>query len=442
MTNKKTPNSPTKATPVTDSKMGNFYGGYASALKAGGSIGACGMAFKTNTDYATMYRDNWVAGRVIDTIPEDMTCNGVTLTGLSPEVEKAVQKALTKKQIWADLTDALKWARLHGGAIAVIEIVGQNNETELNVAATPKGSFSGLKVYDRTAITVSSEVITVGRDVGLPAAYKVCGQWVHHSRVIRFIGTALPASLAASQDYWGDSVLRRIWPSIEAHDNLLKAIGVLVETCRLRVHKIEGFHDAVRSNNAQWVLEEAALISQTQSITNTTVIDARDTMEALTYAFNGLPDLLVKYDEQTSGACGMPATRLYGQSPSGFNSGESDLIMYYDRILSLQERDLREGLERAVQIEVVSQGHTDMEFGMEFNPLAKPNGVEQSAIAKANTETVLLAYGAGLIDDVEAKQELMKQSTFGAFTTLTADSLDETARHMEISKALDQEATS
>ena len=62
-------------------------------------------------------------------------------------------------------------------------------------------------------------------------------------------------------------------------------------------------------------------------------------METHSYSFTGLSDIYESFMMDMAGAAEIPATKLFGRSPQGFNStGESDLRNYYDMIASLQER--------------------------------------------------------------------------------------------------------
>lgn len=428
---------------ITDGRLSNFYGAYgmasgANSFKGGSGFGGFSSCTNCSPNYLEMYRNNWIAGMVIDTIPEDMASQGVTISGVDGEAIKITQKSLIKKQVWADLTDALKWARLFGGSIAVIEIVGADLSKPLDIKSIKPNSFSSLKVYDADSVKVSEEVVKVGREIGKPEFYNVADIAIHHSRVIKFVGTQLPPTM--QKNGFGDSVLNRVAPQLAALNKVLAATTILIDKCRLNVHKITGLNDAVRSNNESWILAQAQLVSQTQDLTNTTVIDALDTLETLGYDFGGLPELIIKYSEQISGACGIPVTRLYGQSPSGFNSGQSDLTMYYDRILSLQEGRLREGLERIIQVILASDAQVFDDFEMEFNSLQSTDKLQEAAIVKSNTETIVMAYNSGLLDDAEAKQELRLQSSNGLFGTITQESIDDASAHSAISADLDKEA--
>lgn len=163
-----------------------------------------GLSTVKNTDYAAMYRANWVAGKVIDAVAEDMTSQGVRLTGLDQLAETTVQKSLTKKQVWADITDAVRWSRLFGGAIAVIEIVGQDAAKPLDLKTIKPNTFSSLKVYDRNSVKISKEVIAEGRDVGLPTAYSITKDvCVHHTRCYSFCGYEFTAQHGGTRGLLG-----------------------------------------------------------------------------------------------------------------------------------------------------------------------------------------------------------------------------------------------
>jgi phage-related protein (TIGR01555 family) len=78
-----------------------------------------------------------------------------------------------------------------------------------------------------------------------------------------------------------------------------------------------------------------------QSIEGITLLDAEDEFEAQTHtAFAGLSDALVQFGQQLSGALQIPLVRLFGQSPAGFSTGDTDLRMYYDTIKQQQKKTL------------------------------------------------------------------------------------------------------
>ena len=73
------------------------------------------------------------------------------------------------------------------------------------------------------------------------------------------------------------------------------------------------------------------------------------------HSFAGLSDIYESFMMDMAGAAEIPATKLFGRSPQGFNStGESELRNYYDMIAQSQERNLRPALEKLLPVMAVS----------------------------------------------------------------------------------------
>ncbi|MCW3641578.1 DUF1073 domain-containing protein, partial [Burkholderia cenocepacia] len=99
------------------------------------------------------------------------------------------------------LCDTGKWAQLYGGAIAVMLIDGQDMSQPLRRETIGKGQFKGLLVLDRWMVAppVGEVVTEFGPDLGMPKYYDVLPTAIglpqgriHHSRVLRMDGEALP----------------------------------------------------------------------------------------------------------------------------------------------------------------------------------------------------------------------------------------------------------
>ena len=64
-----------------------------------------------------LYRESWLAKRIIDMPCEDMTRSWYTLSpGLSPEDLESLRRTEARHEIRREITNAVRWARLYGGA--------------------------------------------------------------------------------------------------------------------------------------------------------------------------------------------------------------------------------------------------------------------------------------------------------------------------------------
>ncbi len=393
------------------------------------------------------YRGSWVVGAIVDSVAEDMTRAGIDITTSSDEDEDidVLQKAMVKLQIWGSLALLIKWGRLYGGALGVMQIEGQDLASPLNLDTVGKGQFRGLAIFDRWQLNpVLNEVIQGGPDIGLPTFYQITtsatsssptaptatGQIkVHHSRCIRYTGIDLPFFQAITEMMWGESVLERLWDRLISFDNATMSAASLIDRANLRTVGIEGLREIIAAGGeAQKGLEAMfEMMRALQVNEGLTLIDKNDTFASTAYSFAGLSDMLLQFGQQLSGACGIPLVRLFGQSPAGLSStGDADIRMYYDNINAQQEAKLRNAFEDLLKVMWRSTFNKpqpdDMEFA--FTPLWQMSALDKANIAKSNTETVIGAHEAGLVPSPTAMKELRDSSgDTGLFANISEEDI-------------------
>lgn len=392
------------------------------------------------------YRGSWIVGQVIDTVAEDMTKAGIDIqTNEADEDIKDLQSQIVKLKIWQSLCSTVKWGRLYGGVIAVIQIKGQKLDTPLDVSTVGQGQFNGLAVFDRWQLNPDlTRVIQEGPDMGLPAYYDIVttasgieptsgnstGQIkVHHSRCIRLIGIELPFFQAITEMMWGESILERLWDRLIAFDSATMSTANLIERANNRTVGIEGLREIIAAGGkAQQGLEAQFEMMRTfQTNEGLTLIDKNDTFASTAYSFAGLSDVMLQFGQQLAGASQIPLVRLFGQSPAGLSStGESDLRTYYDNINSQQEAKLRGAWDLLLSVLWPSTfgkpAPKDLTFT--FIPLWQMSTLDKATIAKTNTETILGAVDGGLINRATAMKELRESSgDSGLFTNITDEDI-------------------
>jgi phage-related protein (TIGR01555 family) len=394
------------------------------------------------------YRGSWVVGAVIDSIAEDMTRAGIDITTNEGEEDlKDLQNAISRLQVWQSFSSLIKWGRLYGGAIGIIQIKGQKLDTPLDLDTVAKDQFQGLVVYDRWQLNpVLNEVIDSGPEMGLPSFYQIVNNLtslqpdaptatgqitVHHSRVIRYTGIDLPYFQAITEMMWGESVLERLWDRLISFDNATMSSASLIDRANLRTVGIEGLREIIAAGGqAQAGLESMFEMMRLMQVNEgLTLIDKNDTFESTAYSFAGLSDMMLQFGQQLSGASGIPLVRLFGQSPAGLSAtGEADMRLYYDQINQQQESRCRNGWEILLKVLWRSTfgkpAPKDLEFG--FTPLWQMSATDKAMNAKTNTETITGAYEAGLTDRATSLKELRQTSgDTGIFSNISDEDIKE-----------------
>lgn len=392
-----------------------------------------------------MYRGSWIVGAAVDSVAEDMTRAGVSINSEDdPEQIQGMHTALTRLGVWRSLLDLIKWGRLYGGAVALLVIDGQDPSTPLDLSTVGLNQFRGLKVYDRWQLQPDQQnLIHEGMDAGLPASYGVISDLasgqagtvrLHHSRVLRFIGIQLPCWQALTEQFWGESIIERLYDRLLAFDTVSAGAANLIQRAHLRTVQIDGLREVLAAGgkaeeNLLTMFHHMRILQTSEGLT---LLDAKDTFDAHSYAFGGLSDMVLQFGQQIAGATGIPLVRLFGQSPAGLNStGESDLRMYYDNVRAQQESRLRDGLAKILR--VLYQSTRGMAapdaFDFDFVPLWQISQKEQAEMANTVTTAITTAFEKGVIDQSTALQEL-KQSAdrTGVFSNITTGQIEESKR--------------
>lgn len=396
---------------------------------------------RNRVELENMYRGSWIVRQAVNTVADDMTRAGVDLQSeIDPDDADKIQKALHRLGIWKGLNSVIRWSRLYGGAIGVLLIDGQNMAEPLRPETVTKGQFKGVVAIDRWMLSPSfSDLVTAfGPDIGKPKYYDVVvtnaalprGR-VHHSRVIRIDGEQLPFYQQMVENGWGMSVIEPLFDRLVAFDSTTAGAAQLVFRAHVRTMKLKDYRKAVAAGGAAFegIAAQLNSIRKYQSNEGLTVIDAEDDLNASTYTFSGLSDVLLQFGQQLSGALQIPLVRLFGQSPAGLNAtGDSDIRTFYDGISQRQESDLRPGLHTILDLVHRSTlgREPDDAFDFEFSPLWQMSDTEKAAMAGTVTTSVTDAFNAGLVNRPTAMKELRQSSRItGVWTNIRDEDIDE-----------------
>lgn len=409
-------------------------------LSASSMYGLSNFISRDRAQLDAAYRSSWLVGRVVDAVAEDMTKDGVTFfSEMDPDSIEKMQASLTRLGVWQSLADTIKWARLYGGAIAVILTDGADYSKPLRYTQVGRNTFRGLLVLDRWMIEPSvGELITeISKDMGMPKFYHVIpgisslpDVKIHYTRVLRFDGIKLPYYQRLFENLWGLSVVERMLDRLLAFDSATQGAAQLLYKTHLRVVKIKGFREALAlgGKTEDAVVKQFEYIRRLQANEGLTVLDADDEFDYKQNSFSGIAELIDQFATQISGATNIPIVRLFGQSPSGFSTGETDLRNYYDDINKNQESTMRAPLTRLFEVICKSETGEELpeDFNFDFNPLWTLSDSEKATISATDVNSVSSVFSQGILKKSTALKELRQQSRVtGRFTNILEEEIEE-----------------
>lgn len=395
-------------------------------------------------DYYTLnilFRDNWIAKAIIEKPANEMLKNGFSIySQIEPDKIDKIMNIWRKTKTQNKFLKCLKWARLYGGCLLIPMIENQGDLSKpLDYETIMPDSYKGCFTVDRwSGVSPSIELVDniTDPDFGQPEYYDVSDNTtgktfrIHHSRVIKMIGREMPYWEEIAETYWGASELEHVYTELKKRDDTSANISFLIFLANIRVFKMDGMSQMLSIGDqqaAQRVYETMKTMNHLMCNTGTLAIDKEEDFAMHGYSFTGINDVYESFMLDISGAAEIPVDKLFGRSPSGFNSGAETLQNYYDTIDEKRETYVREPLEKIVKIITMSAlGEIPDDIEIDFNPVRRPSDLEKSDLAQKNAQPIFDAYAGGLIGKGTALKELKQQSDItGLWTNITDEMIQE-----------------
>lgn len=408
------------------------------------------------TELEVLYRRNHYAARIVDLAPDEATRRGfrVMVSG-SDEGGKAFEEEFRRLNLIPACNQANKWARLYGGGAVILGIDDGRDPSEpidlegMKNGATIAKCIDFVHVLDRHSLT-PLEIERNPRSPGfnLPARYAInfrdqasfsssignsygFGSVIHASRMLRFSGVPLPPALRSDQDWWGDSVLQRIYESLANLGMLERSIGNIGQTFTQSVLKMHGLRQLVKSKDAEkQLIDRFTAMNLSQSVLSMMVIDAEgEEYEKRTTSVSGLDALYDRIAQSFTAASEMPVTLLFGSSPGGLSTDdESGTRNWENNIRSAQANRYAPALEYVAHIIACTEDgpeDSDASIKVEAVPLREPTEDEQSKTAKTWAEFAAILIDRGVLRPNEVRKSFFDGTGFNSQIILESDEDDE-----------------
>lgn len=403
-----------------------------------------------SNDYGTLnalYRNHWMARRIIEVPAQDMVKAWPTITSeLTADDLKKFDRTLARTGTKKAILTAMKWARLFGGAGALIAIDGQEDmlDEPLDRDSIGIGSFRGLIPFDRwSGINPSTGICTdINQPLqfGLPESYQVHPPFgggksfrVHASRILRFTGPDIPSPEFQAQSFWGISVLEPVFEELTKIDsaswsiiNLLFRAQILSEVNPELSNLLSGAgtsQEALKKVH-QRLSEKNALLSN-QGLN---ILGEGGSLQSSTYSFGGVSDVLQQFQLFVSGAAQIPVSILYGRTISGLGqSNDADLQIYEDRIAQWQNADMRPVLEQQLYPVICMSefGEVPEDLDLDFPSIRSMTGKDKVELMKTGSDAIIAGFEKGVYGRKTTLTGLKRLGDpIGEYSWITQDLID------------------
>ncbi len=377
----------------------------------------------------TLFRNHWISRRIVEVPAQDMVKAWPRLTSeIEPKdltrIDRAIRRTNTKNNVRTGLT----WGRLFGGAGGLIVIDGQENELDqpLDLESIKIGAYKGVIPFDRWAgVSPLGDVCTdINRplDFNMPEMYecRVVGGssfQVHSSRLLRFLGPSVPTPEYEAQSTWGISVLEPTYESITMLDNMFWNILSLSFRANLLGMKFPELAQLLSGLGSSQLASEKfekrmSAINHLMSNNSLIPLPADGGIEATSYSFGGLGEILQLFQLNLSGAAQMPVTRLFGRTYNGLGqAGDGDERIYEEKIATDQSTYMVPQLEKLYPVVCMSElGEVPDDLDLVCPSIRVLDEKEKAELAKAVADTTTVYLNGGIFSPRRVAMEVKQSS--------------------------------
>lgn len=337
------------------------------------------------------------------------------------DIEKIWQYFEENKVVYS-ITQGMKWSRLYGGG-GVLVIVPQDQETPLRLESlrpTTPIIFRAVDMWElyQDKINIEGDMSVLNPE---DEYYHYYGQRVHKSRVHILKGKEAPSFIRPRLRGWGMSELERLVRSINQFLKNQNVIYELLDEAKIDVYKMEGFNSALASKSGSDKVSQRIQFANTlKNYNNALTMDAKDDYSQKVMNFSGLDAMLAQIRTGVAADLKMPVTKLFGMSAAGFNSGEDDIENYNSMI----EGEVRAKCKHTciAMVKVACQqlfGFVPEDIAISFPPLRILNAEQEENVKEKQAKRVLDFFDRGLIEALDAKKAINKDSLLSVEVTET-----------------------
>ncbi len=367
-----------------------------------------------------IYKFNGIGKRIVDILVEDATRGFIDC---DLDLMQEFKRLKTKQMI----TDAGCFGRLFGGAILVAFVDDyQDHAQPLNLKTVNK--IDSLRVYDRWQATYTS--LDLNTDINseffnqpeyftlLLANYEHTTLRVHRSRCFIFGGERVTNNAKLHNLHWEYSVLNKVNKALVNYLHAQESTISILEDFVQTIFKMNGLSMNFNNGTEDQIQTRVDFLNYAKKFgtTNVLLIDGEnENYEKKASSMGGYSDALDRISEYLCAVSGIPATRLFGRSPSGLNStGQGDMQNYYDSVRGFRSDSIEPCIDWLIQIISAQKSWNGKTSNLHWNfpSLTAPSEKEQAEIKKIYAEIDLMYADRNAIDVRDAYAERFGHGKF------------------------------
>lgn len=355
---------------------------------------------------------HWLIDKACLMPARDAIRQGYEIEGPDEDTITKLQKLNKKFGINKEMREFIHMGRIFGVRVAIFRVDSSDPayyEKPFNIDGVEQGSYRGISQVDpiwcAPVLTDTSLTDPANKRFYDPEFWMINGKKYHRSHLCVYIPHPVPDTLKPNYMYGGVSVPQLIYERVYAAERTANEAPQLAMTKRLTVLKVnsEAFFsnlDQAKQNLLEWVgLRDNYGVK---------IVDKEsEDLSQFDATLNDLDATIMTQYQLCAAIAEVPATKLLGTQPKGFNAtGEHEAENYRQALESIQEHDLTPLLEKHMRLVMKSAlGSTD-EITISWMPLDSPTAEQWAAINLQKAQAAQIYASIGAIDGTDVREQL------------------------------------
>lgn len=385
-----------------------------------------------------MFAQQWLISKCCWMPAEDAVRNGYEITvndgsEVDPEILDDMRKLDVEYNLNQNLIQFIGFGRIFGIRIAMFHVESDDEQyyfKPFNPDGVTPGSYKGISQIDPYWITPQLDPEAAGNPSSIhfyePTWWNIAGKLVHRTHLIVYRTEEVADILKPSYIYGGVPIPQKIYERVFAAERTANEAPMLALTKRL---------DIIKCDLAQGLAEELTFAQRLQQFANfrdnfgVKAIGLKEEMSRLDTSLTDLDAVIMTQYQLVAAAANVPATKLLGTTPKGFNStGEYEESNYHEMLESLQSHALTALIERHHLLLIRSTimpeyGIPIFETTVTWKPLDAMTAKEQAEVNRFKAETGKMLMEAGAIDGTDERERVITDPDSG-YTGLNNEDIE------------------
>jgi phage-related protein (TIGR01555 family) len=366
---------------------------------------------------------HWLVDKACSMAGEDAARNGWVVKSrggkkLTDEQSDLIKQADKKYKLKENLIELNRFKNIFGIRVAILKVKSSDPlyyEKPFNLDGVTEGSYEGISQVDPYWMmpVMTSKGTGDPSSIGFydPEYWVISGKKYHKSHLVIVRGSQPADILKPTYIFGGVSMVQRIYERVYAAERTANESPLMAMSKRTMA-----IHVDMEKALADQASFEQRLLTWLKYRDNhgVKVLGREEQMEQFDINLSDFDSIIMNQYQIVAAIARLPATKILGTSPKGFNAtGEFEMRSYHEELESTQEHVFMPLLERHYDVLARSLGLNDLQTEVVCNAVDSMTAKERAELNYSKAQTYELHVNLGAISPDEVRDALREDPHSG-----------------------------